>query len=74
MKDILTKLSDIILGIELDCFYCITSFAFILTVLNLLGLAPIIHIINKHFPFLAGKRYSPARVKGFKIRFRKSPN
>jgi acyltransferase len=74
MKDILTKLSAIIFDIDLDCFGCTTSFALILTVLNLLGLTPIIYIINKHFPFLAGKKSSPARFEGFKIHFPKSPN
>jgi fucose 4-O-acetylase-like acetyltransferase len=72
MKDILTKLSAVIFDIDLDCFGCTTSFALILTVLNLLGLTPIIYIINKHFPFLAGKKSSSARFEGFKIRFRKS--
>jgi fucose 4-O-acetylase-like acetyltransferase len=72
MKDILTKLSAVIFDIDLDCFGCTTSFSLILTVLNLLGLTPIIYIINKHFPFLAGKKSSSARFEGFKIRFRKS--
>jgi acyltransferase len=71
MKDILTKLSNIFFEIDLDCFGCTTSFAFILTVLNLLGLVPIIYIVNKYFPFLAGKKNSPASLAGFKVRFRK---
>ena len=50
MKDILTKLSNIIFEIDLDCFGCTTSFALILTGLNLLGLMPVIFIINKYFP------------------------
>jgi fucose 4-O-acetylase-like acetyltransferase len=74
MKDILTKLSAIIFDIDLDCFGCTTSFALILTVLNLLGLTPIIYIINKHFPFLAGKKNSSAAFKDFKVSFRKSPD
>ncbi len=71
MKDILTKLSNIFFEIDLDCFGCTTSFALILTVLNLLGLVPIIYIVNKYFPFLAGKKNSPASFEGFKVRFRK---
>jgi len=74
MKDILIKLSTIIFDLDLDCFGCTTSFALILTVLNLLGLTPIIYIINKYFPFLAGKKSSSARFEGLKIRFRKSPD
>jgi acyltransferase len=74
MKDILIKLSAIIFDMDLDCFGCTTSFALILTVLNLLGLTPIIYIINKRFPFLAGKKSSFARFEGLKIRFRKSPD
>ena len=74
MKDILTKLSTIIFDMDLDCFGCITSFALILTVLNLLGLTPIIYIINKYFPFLAGKRNSSAGFKSFKVHFRRFPD
>jgi acyltransferase len=55
MKDILTKLSSIFFYIDLDCFACTTSFALSLTVLNLLGLIPTIFLINRYFPFLAGK-------------------
>lgn len=72
MKVILTKLSDIILWIEPDCFFCTTSVALILTVLNLLGLVPIIFLINKYFPFLAGKKNASAGFKGFKVHFRRS--
>lgn len=74
MKDILTNLSKIIIEIDLDCFGCTTSFALILTGLNLLGLVPVIFIINKYFPFLAGKKSSSAGFKGFKVLFRKSPD
>jgi acyltransferase len=74
MKDILTNLSKIIFEIDLDCFSCTTSFALILTGLNLLGLVPVIFIINKYFPFLVGKKSSSAGFEGFKVLFRKSPN
>ena len=74
MKDILTKLSNIIFGIDLDCFGCTTIFALILTGLNLVCLTPVIFTINKYFPFLAGKKSSSAGFKGFKVLFRKSPD
>lgn len=70
MKDILTKLFTVIVGIELDCFCCTTSVAVALTVLNLLGLVPMIFLINRYIPFLAGKRSPSASFKGFKVRFR----
>jgi len=73
MKDILVKLFTVIVGIELDCFCCTTSTAIALTVLNLLGLVPIIFLINKYLPFLAGKKQPPAGIKGFKFRFKRSP-
>jgi fucose 4-O-acetylase-like acetyltransferase len=74
VKDILTKLSNIIFGIDLDCFGCTTSFALILTGLNLLCLTPVIIIINKYFPFLAGKKNSSAAFKDFKVSFRRYPD
>ena len=74
MKDILTKLFTVIVGIELDCFCCTTSTAIALTVLNLLGLVPIIFLINRYFPFLAGKRNYSAGFKGMKAHFRKLIN
>lgn len=70
MKDILTKLSTLIFDIDLDCFACTTSFALALTVLNLLGLVPVIFLINRYFPFLAGKRNSSVDFKSLKVRFR----
>jgi acyltransferase len=66
MKDILTKLSDIIIGIQLDCFCCTSSVALTLTVLNLLSLVPIIYLINKYFPFLVGKKSNSKGFKGLK--------
>jgi acyltransferase len=71
IKDILTKLSDIIFGIDLDCFSCTTAFALILTGLNLLCLMPVIFVINKYFPFLAGKKNSSTGFKGLKVHFRR---
>jgi acyltransferase len=66
MKDILTKLTVLIFGIKTDCFLCITFFAFVLTVLNLLFLVPVIFLINNYLPFLMGKKKSSAGFKGFK--------
>ncbi len=74
MKDILTKLTSIFLGIDLDCLYCTTLLAMVLTGLNLIGLLPVIFIINKYFPFLVGKKSSHAGFKGPKFHFRKSPD
>lgn len=70
IKDILIKLSAIIFDIDLNCFACTTLLALTLTVLNLLGLIPVIFLINRYFPFLAGKRRSSAGSKGFRVRFR----
>jgi len=72
MKDVLTKLAVLIFGIENEGFWYTTSFALVLTVLNLLSLVPVIFLINKYFPFLVGKRSSSAGFKGFKMHFRKS--
>jgi fucose 4-O-acetylase-like acetyltransferase len=71
MKDILIKLFTVFVGIELDCFCCTTSTAIYLTILNLLGLVPIIFLINRYLPFLSGKKQPPMRLKGFKFRLRK---
>lgn len=70
MKDILTRLFTVIVGIELDCFCCTTSVAVALTVLNLLGLVPIIFFINRYLPSLAGKKQPPLGIKSFKYHFR----
>ena len=71
LKDILIKLFTVFVGIELDCFCCTTSTAIALTILNLLGLVPIIFLINRYLPFLAGKKQPPMGLKGFMFRFRK---
>ncbi len=62
MKDLLTKLSILMFGIELECFYCKTAFALSLTVLNLLCLVPVIFLINNYFSFLVGKKSSSTKV------------
>lgn len=69
MKDILVKLFNIFIGIELDCFCCTTFAAFALTILNLLGLVPIIYFINRYLPFLAGKKQPPLGLNGLKFHF-----
>ncbi|KKG06263.1 acetyltransferase [Methanosarcina mazei] len=63
IKDVLTKLSVLFFGIELECFYCKTAFALSLTALNLLLLVPAIYIINNYLPFILGKR---VRIQGLK--------
>ena len=71
MKDILIKIFNLFIGIELDCFCCTTSTAIALTVLNLLGLVPIIFLINRYFPVLAGKKGPSTGFKGSKFSFKK---
>ena len=71
LKDVLTKLSVIFFGIDLECFYCKTAFALSLTLLNLLCMIPVIFLVNNYFPFLIGKKSSSAKFEGFKSSFRK---
>jgi len=71
LKDVLTKLSVLLFGIEFECFYCKTAFALSLTLLNLLCMIPLIFFVNNHFPFLIGKKGSSAKFEGFKSCFRK---
>ncbi|MDQ1254605.1 MAG: acyltransferase [Euryarchaeota archaeon] len=68
MKDILIKLSSLIFDMGIDCFAYTTSFAVALTVLNLLGLMPVIFLINRYFPLLAGKRSYSKSFKSLKAR------
>lgn len=56
VKDVLTKLAIIFMGVELECFYCKTAFALSLTLLNLLLLVPAIYIIKNYLPFILGKK------------------
>lgn len=56
LKDVLTKLAVIIIGVEIESFYFETALALGLTVINLLCLAPVIFVINNYFPFILGKR------------------
>jgi fucose 4-O-acetylase-like acetyltransferase len=58
LKDILTKLTIMSFGVELNYFYYNMAFALSLTVLNLLFLVPVIYLINNYFPFLVGKKGS----------------
>ncbi len=74
LKDVLTKLSILIFGMELECFYCKTAFALSLTALNLICLIPVIFLINNHFSFLIGKKNSSAGFEGLITRFRKLVN
>lgn len=56
LKDILTKIAVLTFGLNIEHLYYNASFAFILTVLNLLLMVPIIFIINNYLPFLLGKK------------------
>lgn len=65
LKDVLTKLALLSLGVELEYFYYNLAFALSLTLLNLICLVPVIFIINNYFPFILGKkRSSRASKKG----------
>jgi fucose 4-O-acetylase-like acetyltransferase len=72
LKDVLTKLVILILGVEPEYFYYNTAFALSLTVLNLLFLVPVIYLVNNYFPFLVGKKKNSAEPRKFRIYFRKS--
>ncbi len=72
IKDVLTKLTVIIIGIELECFYCKTAFALSLTMLNLILLVPLIFVINNYFPFILGKKGSSLKFEGLRALLRKS--
>lgn len=74
LKDILTKLAVIAIGVELECFYCKTALALSLTILNLLCLIPVIFLINNYFPFLLGKKGPFKELEGLKSRIRKLVN
>ncbi|RPJ70009.1 MAG: acetyltransferase, partial [Alphaproteobacteria bacterium] len=72
IKDVLTKFTVIIFGIELECFYCKTAFALSLTMLNLILLVPVIFIINNYLPFILGKKGSSSKFEDFQARLRRS--
>ncbi|HOW15879.1 acyltransferase family protein [Methanosarcina sp.] len=71
LKDVLTKLVILILGVKPEYFYYNTAFALGLTVLNLLFLVPVIYLINNYFPFLVGKKKNSAEPRKFRIYLRK---
>jgi len=50
LKDILTKVIAIILGVNTEYFYYNVGFALGFTALNLILLVPVIYIINNYFP------------------------
>ena len=74
VKDILTKLAILSLGVELEYFYYNAAFALTLTVLNLLFLIPAIFIINNYFPFILGKKRHSGEYKSFRAHLRKPVN
>lgn len=71
LKDVFSKLTVLVLGIDLEAFYYNAGFALGLTILNLLCLVPVIFIINNYLPFLIGKKASPDKFEGFRARLKK---
>jgi fucose 4-O-acetylase-like acetyltransferase len=67
IKDALSILTFLILGIDLDADYHSASLALGLTVLNLILMIPVIFFINNYFPFLLGKKASPTNFEGFRL-------
>jgi len=75
LKDVLTRLVVIILGVDTEYFYYNAGFALSLTVLNLLCLIPVIFLINNYFPFMLGKKRSNRTgSQGFTARLKKPVN
>lgn len=74
LKDIFTKLTVLILGIEIEAIHYNMGFALGLTILNLLCLVPLIFLINNYFPFLIGKKSSSSGSKSFTARLKKYVN
>ncbi|MGB9132259.1 MAG: acyltransferase family protein [Methanosarcina sp.] len=72
LKDVLTKLVAIVLGVNTEYFYYNAGFALGLTVLNLILLVPVIYVINNYFPFLLGKKGSHKSFGGMKTQFWKA--
>lgn len=71
LKDVFSKLTVIVLGIDLEAFYYNAGFALSLTILNLLCLVPVVFIINNYLPFLIGKKASPDKFESFRARLKK---
>ena len=74
LKDVLIKLVIIILGVDIEYLHYNATFAFSLTVLNLILLVPVIYVINNYFPFILGKKGSSKSFKGMTVHFRKPVN
>jgi len=72
LKDVLTKLVAIVLGVNTEYFYYNAGFALGLTVLNLVLLVPVIYIINNYLPFLLGKKGSSKSFVDMKTQFLKA--
>ncbi len=56
LKDVLTKLVIIILGVETEYIHYSAGIAQGLTVLSLTLLVPVIYVTNNYFPFILGKK------------------
>ncbi len=58
IKDVVTKVAAIVLGVNSEYFYYNAGFALGFTVLNLILLVPVIYVINNYFPFILVSRQS----------------
>ncbi|AKB47133.1 O-acetyl transferase [Methanosarcina sp. Kolksee] len=66
LKDVLTKLVIIILGVEAEYIHYNAGYALGLTFMSLTILAPVIYVINNYFPFILGKKGSCKGFEGIK--------
>ncbi len=72
IKDVVTRVVAIVLGVNTEYFYYNAGFALGFTVLNLILLVPVIYIINNYLPFLLGKKGTSKNFKGISAYFKKS--
>jgi fucose 4-O-acetylase-like acetyltransferase len=74
LKDVLTKVLALSLGVNTEYFYYNLGFALSLTIMNLVLLIPVIYVVNNYFPFLLGKKGSSKNFEDIKVHFRKPAN
>lgn len=72
IKDVVTRVAAIVLGVNTEYFYYNAGFALGFTVLNLILLVPVIYVINNYLPFLFGKKGSSKSFNRVRAYFRKS--
>lgn len=72
IKDVVTRVAAIVLGVNTEYFYYNAGFALGFTVLNLILLVPVIYVINNYLPFLLGKKGSSKSFNRVRAYFRKS--